>query len=169
MPRTVIGIMGAGERASERDLRLAEELGELVATQGWVVLTGGRPEGVMDAASRGARKVSGSLVLGILPSQSGGVSRHVDVAVFTGLGHARNVVNVLSSSVVVVCGVGGPGTASEAALALKVGRPLILLAPAPEAEAFFRSLGGTLFVAHEAREVIDLVRSRIPSGSGFES
>jgi uncharacterized protein (TIGR00725 family) len=166
MRRTVIGIMGAGD-ATERDLRLAEELGELVAAQGWVVLTGGRPEGVLDAASRGAHKVPGALVVGILPSESGGVSRHVDVAVFTGMGHARNVVNVLSSSVVVVCGVGGPGTASEAALALKVGRPLILLAPAPEAEAFFRSLGGALFVARKAREVIDLVRAN--AGSDLES
>jgi uncharacterized protein (TIGR00725 family) len=43
------------------------------------------------------------------------------------MGKARNVINVLSADVVVVCG-GGPGTASEAAHALNTGRPLILLA-----------------------------------------
>jgi hypothetical protein len=32
--RPVIGVMGAGERASERDLWLAERLGELVAREG---------------------------------------------------------------------------------------------------------------------------------------
>jgi uncharacterized protein (TIGR00725 family) len=70
------------------------------------------------------------------------VSSHVDVAVFTGLGDARNAINVLSSDVVVACGVEGPGTASEVALALKSGRPTVLLAPTPTAAAFFRTLVG---------------------------
>ncbi|MEA5422039.1 hypothetical protein VB777_02360 [Synechococcus sp. CCY9202] len=43
-------------------------------------------------------------------------------------GQARNVIKVLSADVVVVCGGGGPGTASEAAHALNDRRPLILLA-----------------------------------------
>ena len=51
--------------------------------------------------------------------------------VFTGMGQARNVINVLSADVGVVCGGGGPGTASEAAHALNGGRPLILLAVPP--------------------------------------
>jgi uncharacterized protein (TIGR00725 family) len=160
MRRPVIGVMGAGH-ASERDLRHAEELGRLIAESGFVLLTGGRPEGVMEAASRGAHEERGSLVLGILPSERHGVSTHVDVAVFTGMGHARNVINVLTSSVVIVCGVGGPGTASEAALALKVGKPLVLLAPSSEAEAFFRSLGGNVHVAHEPREAIELARKLV--------
>ncbi len=159
MPRPVIGVMGAGDAASERDLSFAEELGRRIASNGWVLLTGGRSVGVMEAASRGAHGVPGSLVVGILPSEDGGVSQHVDIAVFTGLGHARNVVNVLSSRVVVICGAGRSGTASEAALALKVGRPLILLAPPPEAEAFFHTLGGTVFVAEHPQDVIDLIRA----------
>ena len=149
--------MGAGD-ASERDVRLAEELGRLIATENWILLTGGRPGGVMDAASRGAHAVEGALVLGILPSEHGGVSAHVDVAVFTGMGNARNVINVLTASVVVVCGEGGAGTASEAALALKTGKPLVLLAPTKEAEAFFRSLDGNVHVVRDAREAIELVR-----------
>jgi hypothetical protein len=70
------------------------------------------------------------------------VSGHVDVAVFTGVGDARNAINVLSSDVVVACGVEGPGTASEVALALKAGRPTVLLAPTPAASAFFRTMVG---------------------------
>jgi uncharacterized protein (TIGR00725 family) len=141
-------------------MRLAEALGELIASEGWVLLTGGRDAGVMQAASRGAKRINGSLVIGVLPSAEGGVAPDVDVAVFTGLGNARNAVNILTSQVVIACGVGGPGTASEAALALKAGRPLILLAPSQEAKAFFRSLGGRVFVAETPEEVRDIITSQ---------
>jgi uncharacterized protein (TIGR00725 family) len=151
--------MGAGEGASARDVHLAEALGELIASEGWVLLTGGRDAGVMKAASRGAKRVAGSMVIGVLPSDDGDVASGVDVAIFTGLGNARNAVNVLTSNVVVAVGVGGPGTASEAALALKASRPLILLAPSPEARAFFSSLGA-VFVAESPAEAIDLIKSR---------
>jgi len=164
MPRRpVVGVMGAGEGAAQRDVELAERLGELVAANGWVLLTGGRPVGVMAAASRGARRVTGALVLGILPSQDGSVSPDVDVAVFTGMGNARNVVNVLTSNVVVICGVGGAGTASEAALALKAGRPLVLLAPESRAEAFYLTLGGRIFTASTPEAVVEFIRLNVAS------
>jgi uncharacterized protein (TIGR00725 family) len=137
----VIGIMGAG-KAGERSLALAHRLGRLVAERGWIVLTGGRPEGVMGAASAGAKTVPGSVTLGILPSASGGVGPDVDIAVFTGLGDGRNALNVLTSDVVVACGVEGPGTASEVALALKAQKPVVLLAPSPESAAFFLQIAG---------------------------
>jgi hypothetical protein len=134
--------MGASEPGPST-LGAAHQLGRLVAEAGWVVLTGGRPAGVMDAASAGAKSVPGSLTLGILPSgPDGPVSPGVDVAVFTGIGEARNAINVLSSDVVIACGVEGPGTASEVALALRLARPTILLAPTPEAARFFRTIAG---------------------------
>jgi len=131
--RPLIGVMGAGEGASPRDLSLAEQLGRAITRQGWGLLTGGRPSGVMAAASRGAMAVDGHLVVGVLPDDGAGgrwqgATAELDLALFTGLGQARNVINVLSSDVVVVCGAGGPGTVSEAAHALKAGRPLVLLA-----------------------------------------
>jgi uncharacterized protein (TIGR00725 family) len=134
--------MGASEpRASTLDS--ARRLGRLAAEAGWVVLTGGRPAGVMEAACAGAKSVPGSLTIGILPTgPDGPVSAHVDIAVFTGMGEARDVINVLSSDVVVACGVEGPGTASEVALALKLARPTLLLAPAPAASAFYRTIAG---------------------------
>lgn len=139
--RPVIGIMGAGDRAPVAALELAEALGEAVARRGWILLTGGRDAGVMQAASRGAKRIDGSLTVGILPDESGGTSPFVDVAIYTGMGNARNAINVLSSDVVIAVGAGGPGTASEVALALKSGKPVVLLDPPPTAEAFFRSLG----------------------------
>ncbi len=158
--------MGAGESASPADVARAEELGERLAREGWVVLTGGRDAGVMAAASRGAKKVPGSLTVGLLPSESVAASPHLDVALYTGLGLARNAVNVLSSRVVVACGVSGPGTASEVALALKAGRPVVLLAPPPEAEGFFRTLGGALFVAATPEEAVEVARSLLDVRAG---
>jgi uncharacterized protein (TIGR00725 family) len=138
--RPVIGVMGAND-ASPGAVAMARRLGHLVADAGWILLTGGRPNGVMEAANAGAKTVPGSLTLGILPSgPDGPVSASVDIAVFTALGDARNAVNVLSSDVVIACGVEGPGTASEVALALKSHRPTILLAAAPAAAAFYHAI-----------------------------
>jgi uncharacterized protein (TIGR00725 family) len=140
--RPIIGVMGAGE-PQPSTLEAARQFGRLVAEAGWALLTGGRPAGVMEAASAGAKSVAGSLTIGVLPSgPDGPVSAHVDVAIFTGMGDARNVVNVLSSDVVVACGVEGPGTASEVALALTTGRPTLLLGASPDASTFFRRVAG---------------------------
>ncbi|MEZ0334748.1 MAG: cytochrome [Gemmatimonadales bacterium] len=154
--RPVIGIMGAG-KASERSLTAAHRLGRLVAERGWIVLTGGRPEGVMAAACAGAKAVPGSVTLGILPSTAEGVGPDVDIAVFTGLGEARNAVNVLTSDVVVACGVEGPGTASEVALALRSDKPVLLLAASTEALAFFRQVAGEVRL-HQAETPEDALR-----------
>jgi uncharacterized protein (TIGR00725 family) len=146
-----MAVMGAGEGASPAAVNLAEELGAQLTRRGWAVLSGGRPEGVMAAVSRGARSVPGHLVIGVLP-QGSEATAAVDVALFTGLGQARNVINVLSADVVVVCGGGGPGTASEAAHALKAGKPLVLLAVPEVWDEFFRSLDSAVGVASDAQE-----------------
>jgi uncharacterized protein (TIGR00725 family) len=138
--RPVVGVMGAGEAASPALIKLAEELGACLAQRGWVVLSGGRDCGVMAAVSRGAAAVPGHCVVGILPDDNAAAAAEVDLAISTGMGQARNVINVLASDVVVICGPGGPGTASEAAHAIKAGKPLFLLeTPAPWPE-FFQSL-----------------------------
>jgi uncharacterized protein (TIGR00725 family) len=98
----------------------------------------------MAAACAGAKQVSGSLTIGILPDSRGGEGPDVDVAVFTGMGDARNAINVLTSDVVVACGVEGPGTTSEVALALKAGKPVILVGASAEARSFFRTIGPVL-------------------------
>ncbi len=164
--RPLIGVMGAGEGASSRDLSLAEELGRAIARQGWALLTGGRPSGVMAAASRAAMAVDGHLVVGVLPDDGAGGRREggtaeLDVALFTGMGQARNLINVLSSDVVVVCGTGGAGTASEAAHALKAGRPLVLLATAPVWVELFSSLDAGVLVCATAEEAVAAISGRL--------
>jgi len=141
MPRVVIGVMGPGEGATPEQCQDAYALGHHLAEAGWVVLTGGRGVGVMDAACRGAKAIGG-LTVGVLPDmQNQGTSDHVDIPIYTGLGQARNVVNILSSQVVIACGI-GLGTASEVALALKMGKPTILLKPDAATWHFFYSLEG---------------------------
>ena len=99
--RTIIGVMGPGAGATRADLDHARELGALIAREGWVLLTGGRDAGVMAAAVRGAKE-AGGLTLGILPGESAaGAAEGIDLVVVTGMGSARNNINVLSSAVVV--------------------------------------------------------------------
>ena len=57
----------------------------------------------------------------------------------TALGQS-NLINVLAADAVVVCGSGGPGTASEACHAIKAGKPLLLLQPSELWAKFLRSL-----------------------------
>ena len=125
MRKVIVGVMGGGS-VPKADAADAYELGRLIARQGWVLLNGGRPAGIMQASAKGAAE-NGGLTLGISPDDShAGLSTYVQIPVLTGMGSGRNVINALSSDVVVACR-GGAGTVSEIALALKHGRPVILL------------------------------------------
>ncbi len=136
MRKIIIGVMGPGAGAKATELAYAYELGLLIGQQGWVLLTGGRNMGVMDAASLGAKAANG-LTIGILPTDdTTAISSSVDIAIITDMGNARNNINVLSSDVVIACGMGA-GTASEIALALKQNRKVILLNDNEESKCFF--------------------------------
>lgn len=159
--RFIVGVMGPA-KAKKKDLENARVLGELIARRGWVVLTGGRDAGVMDAACEGARRVGGSLTLGILPTAKDHISRHVDIPIITEMGSGRNNINVLTSHVVVVCGLTGSGTVSEVALAVKAGKPVILVDASPADVAFFRKLGKRLVAAADSpEEAIALVMKKV--------
>ena len=121
----IIGVMG-GSQVPEEVETLARELGRAMALEGWVVLSGGRNAGVMAAVSAGAAEAGGTVV-GILPDRDlAAASPHLTIPIRTGLGDARNVINILSSDVVVALP-GCAGTLSEIALAVKNGKPLFLL------------------------------------------
>lgn len=159
--KVLIGVMGAGNAARPEDVTVAYELGKRIAGEGWVTLTGGRNAGVMDAASRGARD-AGGLVVGILPlKEPSDVSEAVDIRILTGMGSARNAINIHSSNAIIACGMGA-GTASEVALALKAGKHVILLNGTPESNAFFRQIGGDkVHCADSADAAITLVKQQL--------
>lgn len=131
--------MGPGHGATETGIQNATDLGNRIAGEGWVLLTGGRNVGVMEAASMGAQQVGG-LTIGILPfEKTNGMSQYVDIPICTGMGSARNNINVLSSDVIVACG-SGAGTTSEIMLTLKASKPLVLLDPSPKLVSFLKEL-----------------------------
>jgi uncharacterized protein (TIGR00725 family) len=127
----IVGVIGSG-CCDDGICQLAEEVGERLAREGLVVLTGGRG-GVMEAASRGAKK-GGGLTIGILPGPTPEEANpYVDLAIATGLGDARNAV-VARASEVIVAIAGEYGTLSEIALALKMRRAVIGLRTWPLVE-----------------------------------
>ena len=158
--------MGSGARAHED---LAAPLGRRLASLGVHLLTGGG-RGVMASVSRAFAEVEGraGLVVGILPhleadggpaSPPGYPNRWVELPIRTQLGKqgaeadSRNHVNVLTSDVVVALP-GSSGTASEVDLAIRYGRPLILLGDLDRAQ----DLPGPVATAATVDEVIAFVR-----------
>lgn len=159
--KTVIGIMGPGESAEKEELTFAYEVGRLLAGEGYVVLTGGRNCGIMEYALKGAKKAGGTTI-GILPGDDDtGMSSYVDIPVFTGMGHARNVINILSSRVVIAVGMGA-GTSSEISMALKNRKPVILACQKSMNESFFKNLGN-VYTAGSPEDVLELVIDIIPA------
>ena len=149
---------GAGEGAEV--CALAREWGKRVAGHGWVLLNGGRDAGVMRASAAGAHEAGGT-VIGILPdADTSRAAPDLDYAIVTGMGDARNLINVLSSDVVIACP-GGAGTLSEVALALKNNKRVILLGwNTGNAFADFRQ-SGLLTMVHTAAEAIEEVSASV--------
>jgi uncharacterized protein (TIGR00725 family) len=114
-----IAVIGNAE-AAPSEYEAAYAAGRAIAGNGAVLVCGGLG-GVMEAASRGAHE-AGGITVGILPGTAGG-NPYLDITIPTGLGHARNVLVVLSADAVIAVG-GGYGTLSEIAIALKTGRPV---------------------------------------------
>lgn len=117
-----MAVVGPGE-ASPEEGATAEAVGRLVARRGAVLVCGGLG-GVMEAACRGARGEGGTTI-GILPGlDRSAANPHVEVAIATGLGEARNALVVRASDVLIAVG-GAYGTLSEIALALKAGKRVV--------------------------------------------
>ena len=121
----IVGVMGGGA-ASDENAEMAYRLGGLIAEEGWILLNGGRRAGVMDASAKGAFE-KGGMTVGVLPDTDyERASKYIKIPILTGMGSARNAINVLSSHIVVACP-GSAGTISEIALALVHGRKVITM------------------------------------------
>ena len=127
MPKNIIGVFGAGNISdADEEWQAALTVGRLLARRGFVVLTGGLG-GIMTAASKGAKE-EGGITVGILPGtrKTTPANRYVDIAVYTGMGEARNAINTKSCKAAIAIG-GEYGTLSEIAFSLKGNCPIILL------------------------------------------
>jgi uncharacterized protein (TIGR00725 family) len=118
----IIAVIGDSS-CSPEEIKLAENVGELLAQQGATIVCGGLG-GIMEGACRGA-KSKGGLTIGILPGQDPSTANPwVDIPVITGIGEARNVAVVKSAQAVIAIG-GRYGTLSEIAHSLKSNIPVI--------------------------------------------
>ena len=159
--KPIIGVMGPGSPENSTIIRHAEEIGRQIAQHNWILLTGGRKAGVMDAASKGASEAGGE-VIGILPNDTHvGMSDHVTVPIVTGIGSGRNVINILTADVVIVCGM-GLGTASEAALAIKYGKPTIFTKVEKNHLEFFESFAErNILFFDEADALFEFIENKL--------
>ncbi len=167
MADTIIGIMGPGDKATPLDLQNAYDIGAASAKLGYIVFTGARPMGVMEAGLRGAKEAGGR-TFGIIPSKDKkDATPYADFVIATGLNSARNFINALSADVLVACGMEA-GTLSEIALALKEKKNVVLLTQNEKAKAFLKELTPDLVhLATDATQAMHLVQdllSTTPKG-----
>ena len=113
-----------GDPPSAEALHAAELVGAHIAGAGAILITGGL-SGVMEAASRGAKRANG-LVIGMLPGfKKDDANRYVDVALTTGMGWMRNTLVVRAADAVIMIS-GGIGTLNELTIAYQ-DKPTIIL------------------------------------------
>ena len=125
----LITVIGKSEKdpndpPSPEALSAAERVGAAIAGAGAIIVTGGL-SGVMEAASRGAKRANG-LVIGVLPGfDKAAANRYVDVAITTGMGWMRNTLTVRTADAVIMIS-GGIGTLNELTVAYQ-DKPTVIL------------------------------------------
>ena len=165
--KIIIGVMGGGEIVNAGDYEDAYRLGGLIAREGWILLNGGRASGIMEASARGAKE-NGGLTIGILPGNDPAwASEYIDIPILTGIGLARNYINVLTSKVIVALP-GRTGTISEISLALNIGKKVISLNF--DLGTLFKKYEEEkqLIYAKQPEEVIGLIKRILKSDFGKE-
>jgi hypothetical protein len=162
-----IAVCGAGE-APPAELETAAQIGRLLAERGCAVVCGGLG-GAMAAVCRGAKE-AGGVTIGILPGYAAAAANPwVDYPICTGLGQARNAIVVAAADAVIAVG-GGLGTLSEIALALRIGRPVVLLGGwaaivgTDEAAAVAGEFAAHPVVAATPEEAVELALAQLSPG-----
>jgi uncharacterized protein (TIGR00725 family) len=153
-----IAVCGPGE-ATSAEWAEGEQTGRLLAESGCIVACGGLG-GVMEAVCKGAKSAGGTTI-GIIPSyEKQSANPWVDHVICTGIGQARNAVLVATGDVVIAIA-GGFGTLSEIGLALKLGRPVVLL-PVGDLKVLdeaaverLREFGGTIEVSNSPKSTVE--------------
>ncbi len=124
MVKMQVGVIGGGVCDNKTEM-IAEEIGRELALRGVTLICGGLG-GVMEASARGAKRQGGTTI-GILPGNSReDANRYIDFQIVTNMGHARNAIIAASSDVLIAVG-GEYGTLSEIAIALKMGKRVVVI------------------------------------------
>lgn len=148
-----IGVIGSSS-ADEELYKVSESLGEEIARAGCILVCGGLT-GVMEAASKGAKRLGG-LTVGILPGVGKEeANRYIDVKVVTAMSHARNAVIARTADVLIAVG-GELGTLSEISLGLKVGKPVIVLEGVEGIGEMVRGIDQNLYFSKSPKEAVKM-------------
>lgn len=173
--RPTIAVIGdAGAQPGSQVYECARTLGMLAIDDGFRIVTGGLA-GVMEAACRGAhdsRAYKEGDTIGILPQDDpNNANPWVDIAIATGLNHARNSL-VANADAVAAIG-GGAGTLSEIAFAWTMRRLVVALdvpgwgtrlagAPLDQRKRYADLPDDQIFAASDPSAAIALIKSRLP-------
>lgn len=171
-----IGVIGQSGEIPETAERLAEEIGREIAIRGAILFTGGT-NGVMKAASRGAKLANG-LVVGILPGDTiDETNGFIDIPVTTGMNFDYRSLILVHSSDAIIMVAGANGTLGELSAAYLNRKPVVILEPSGGWAAKIRGIayeGGRylderrlvrLNYAQTAKEAVDLAISLAKSAS----
>ncbi|MCC7289869.1 TIGR00725 family protein [bacterium] len=119
---SVIG--GAAVESNSKDYEIAYEVGKKIDKSKHALVCGGMT-GVMEAVAKGA-KDSGVITIGILPEFREEANQFIDIPLVTGLKVTRNSIVAVCADLVIAIA-GSLGTMSEAAIALTVGKKVIVV------------------------------------------
>jgi uncharacterized protein (TIGR00725 family) len=122
---TYIAVIGPGDEASDEEIDIARQVGRLLAERHAIVVCGGLG-GVMAAACEGAYQ-RGGLTVGLLPGGDRAAGNpYLTIAIPTGIGELRNGLVVRTADAIVAVGESW-GTLSEVALAMRTGKPTVVI------------------------------------------
>ncbi len=94
MSRKIQVLVIGNNNAESEELKMAYEAGKIIGKSRVILITGGK-FGVMSSVGKGAKE-SGGLVISILPDSSFDAgNEYGDIVIPTGIGYARNLVNIL--------------------------------------------------------------------------
>ena len=124
--KPIIAVIGHASNAKKIHTDTAYEVGKEIAKTGAILLCGGNPEGVPNAAAKGATE-SGGIAIGITPSESEEHSSpYLTIPIHTGMGFARNQILGLTADTLIAIG-GGVGTFCEMAYSYAYKKPVIVI------------------------------------------
>jgi uncharacterized protein (TIGR00725 family) len=152
-PTKYVAVVGPGDEATREETEMARQIGRLLAERDAILVCGGLG-GVMAAACQGAFE-RGGLTVGLLPgSDRASGNPFLTVAVPTGIGELRNGLVVRAADAVIAVGVSW-GTLSEVALAMRTGKPMVVIAGWSVLDPIHGRPGEMPVTARSAEEAID--------------
>lgn len=174
-----IGVIGHSGEIPETTCKLAEEIGQEIAVRGAVLLTGGT-NGVMEAASRGAKEANG-LVVGILPGDSvDNANGYIDIPITTGLSYDYRSLILVHSCDAIIMIAGANGTLGELSAAYLNRKPVVIIETSGGWAAKIRSMAYEglylderkwvkLDYADTAKEAVDIAITQVQKSKGTDN